>query len=197
MPQPINKNNMTLLKNHISKPEFSLEDIFEKEVHIYSKTIDCNALNMPNYSLKFDEYEVQLNTIINDLKAYNAPCLYWFSAQNHETALKLMEQLNQFREVKSKRTLPAKNNNKNSNIIYVGKRNAGIRNRDNLTNIAGRIAIHFGYYEVDTTQGLQLAYWAKEQLTLNVMVLPIESADYLVILEKLLAKKLNPLCGRH
>lgn len=52
---------MLLLKTHIEKPEFSLEDIFEKEVHVYSKTIDCKTLNKPNYALKIDEYEKQLS----------------------------------------------------------------------------------------------------------------------------------------
>jgi hypothetical protein len=66
-----------------------------------------------------------------------------------------------------------------------------------MSEKAGRIAIHFGYYEIGTTQGLQLAYWAKKNLTLNVMALPKESSDYLDLLEKLLARKLNPLCGKH
>ncbi len=190
---------MPLLKNHISKPEFSFDDLFEREVEIYSKSIDCEKLKYPNYDLTLKEYDEQLNTIILDLNAYNKPCLYWFSTQEFETSSKLINHLNAFRETGKNlnRTLPPKNNNSNSKVIYVGKRNAGLRKRDNLTNVAGRIAIHFGYYEKGSTQGLQLAYWAKDHLTLNVMVLPNEAADYLDIFEKLLAKKLKPLCGRH
>lgn len=190
---------MPLLKNYISKPEFSFDDLFENEVEIYSKSIDCEKLKYPNYNLTLKEYDEQLSSIILDLNAYNKPCLYWFSTQENETSSILMNHLNAFRETGKKlnRTFPAKNRNSNSNIIYVGKRNAGVRRRDNLTNIAGRIAIHLGYYEKGSTQGLQLAYWAKYHLTLNVMVLPIEAADYLDILEKLLAKTLKPLCGRH
>jgi hypothetical protein len=111
---------MPLLKTQIEKPKFSLEDIFEKEVHVYSKTIYCKALNKPNYALTIKEYEKQLNIIIDDLKDFNCPCLYWFSAESPESALILMEQLNQFRSSKHehKRTLPAKNKNKNSNVIY-------------------------------------------------------------------------------
>jgi hypothetical protein len=117
------KTDMPLLKTQIEKPKFSLEDIFEKEVHVYSKTIYCKALNKPNYALTIKEYEKQLNIIIDDLKDFNCPCLYWFSAESPESALILMEQLNQFRSSKHehKRTLPAKNKNKNSNVIYVGK----------------------------------------------------------------------------
>jgi len=125
--------------------------------------------------------------------------LYWFEAKTDDDAHNIVEQLNQFRLRKEvhNRAVPAKNNCKNSNIIYVGKRNAGIRQRDHLTNIAGRIATHFGYYKVNSTQGLQLAYWTNGVLTLNVMVLPDEASEYLLILEKLLAQKLKPLCGRH
>lgn len=190
---------MTLLKHYIDKPIFSLEDFFEKEIQMYSETIECKALKRPDYSLDPLEYDPQLTKIIDDLKEFNTPCLYWFSAQTQDSALFLMEQLNQFKTEKQyhNRTLPAKNQNKNSKVIYVGKRHAGIRKRDNLTNIAGRIAIHFGYYVKGSTQGLQLAYWAKENLILNVMALPTESAIYLDIFEKLLAEKLTPLCGRH
>jgi hypothetical protein len=67
--------------------------------------------------------------------------------------------------------------------------------------------VHFGYYDIPSTQGLQLYHWAKEigaQLKLNVAQFPevipdskIQTKEYLDILEKLYATNLHPLCGKH
>lgn len=42
---------MPLVKDHIPKAKFSFEDLFDKKVEIYSKSIDCTKLKYPNYKL--------------------------------------------------------------------------------------------------------------------------------------------------
>ena len=187
-----------ILKEIIEKPTFSFDDLFEKDVKLHSFEIDCSLLKFPQYEHYFDAYgENQMFNLIESLKEIDKPCLYWFEAENEEKASNLILALNDFRLNNPKnRTIPAKNRNINSKCIYVGIRQAGKR-KDGFTNIAGRMVIHFGYYKVPSTQGLQLVYWAKEKIKLTVMELPSESSIFLNVLEKELAKKLKPLCGRH
>lgn len=154
------------------------------------------------------DYIPNLVSIVEELKKTHSPCIYWFETETIDESKKLFSLIEKYRE-KSKlegRTIPAKNNyfkEKNyvpNKVIYVGKRHEGIRQYDKLTNIAGRIIIHFGYYAKGSTQGLQLANWARNyngKLFLKVLPLPKEAETYLELLEKLLAKKLKPLCGRH
>jgi hypothetical protein len=189
---------ITLIEN-INKLNEAFELILQNEAHLYRTEIDCSKLAEPKYEMRFAEYDIQLQRIKEDLKEYNNPCLYWFSTETTEKASDLIEQLNLYRADKYtiKRKVPVKNNNCNSTIIYVGKSTAGKRKIDNQTKITGRIATHFGYSKHASTQGLQLQYWTKEKITVNILELPSELSDYLEVLEKLLAKKLSPLCGRH
>lgn len=197
-----------LLNELIEKPLFSFDEIFLNEIELLTFNIDCKNLPVPNYSTKKIDYIPNLVSIVEELKKVHKPCLYWFETETIDESKELFSLIEKFRD-RSKlegRTIPAKNNyskGKNyvpSKIIYVGKRFQGIRQYDKLTNIAGRIIIHFGYYAAGSTQGLQLANWAREyngKLFLKILPLPQESEGYLELLEKLLAKKLKPLCGRH
>jgi len=147
---------------------------------------------------------------LNDKKNH---CLYWFSTSNKNDSQKLKMIVEEKRVLLlnqlDKRVLPAKNNNHNSNILYVGVRKKGGRKytiinrkriRDELTNISGRIIQHLGYYVKGTTQGLQLVHWAKNhniKITLNVIEFENLPDEYLYIIEKLFAIKLKPLLGKH
>lgn len=199
---------MAKLKDYISKPLISFEEIFDKDTELFSFNINCINLPKPDYSTDKIDYIPELVAIVEELKKINQPCLYWFESPTVADANILFSILENYREIgkEEKRTIPAKNNihkqkgYEASKVLYVGKRNAGIRKYDRLTNIAGRIIIHFGYYKQGSTQGLQLANWSRVyngNLKLNVLALPNEAEEYLQILEKLLAKKLKPLCGRH
>lgn len=200
------------LENYISKPLISFEEIFNKDTKLFSFDIDCSSLPEADFTTDKIDYVPQLVKIIEILNTLHKPCLYWFEATSNNEAIIINSLLDEFRlnenlkDRRLRRVVPAKNNYHNSNstekskVIYVGKRHEGMRKRDKLTNISGRIAIHFGYYKNGSTQGLQLSHWAKNSrvnLKLNVLELPIESKEYLELLEKLLAKKLKPLCGRH
>jgi NDP-sugar pyrophosphorylase family protein len=196
------------LKEVIEKPKFSFEDLFLFDIEIMTFTIDCKNLPEPNYSNNKIDYIPNLVSIVEELKKIHSPCLYWFETETIEESKEIFSLIENYRE-RSKlegRKIPAKNNYFKENnylpnkIIYVGKRHVGIRKHDQLTNIAGRIIIHFGYYAAGSTQGLQLANWSRKyngKLFLKVLPLPKEADTYLELLEKLLAKKLKPLCGRH
>ena len=98
------------------------------------------------------------------------------------------------------RVIPPKNKNQDSNVLYVGIRRGGVRKRDQLSNLSGRIVQHLGYYERGSTQGLQLVHWCKGldfDINLNVVELENLPNDYLNVVEKILSYHLKPLCGRH
>lgn len=139
--------------------------------------------------------------------------MYWFELESNKKAEELNNLLNDYRQKKDKilnyKTVPATNKNKDSNILYVGIRQGG-GSKDKkdkegnitlgVTNIVGRINQHLGYYHVASTQGLQLYEYAKG-LDFNITIKVIEfvglDTKYLNIIEKLVAKELEPLSGRH
>ncbi|MFC4633661.1 hypothetical protein ACFO3O_07065 [Dokdonia ponticola] len=96
--------------------------------------------------------------------------------------------------------MPATNSNNYDNILYLGVRQGGYRKKDDLTNITGRINQHLGYYKAGTTQGLQLYEYAKGkdfEITLKIIEFDGIEPYLLNVIEKLLAKKMKPLSGRH
>ena len=193
----MNKTETKKLSEIISKPEISFDSIFENNIDILEYEIDCSKLEEPDYKMTDLGYVKSVNPIIRELMQIINPCIYWFEADNESKAEEMIRDLNTFKAKKTGRSIPAKNNNYGGKCLYIGIRQGGTRKKDSFSFIAGRISIHLGYYHVPTTQGLNLAHWAKEKITLKVMVLPKEASIYLNILEKLYAKQLKPLCGRH
>lgn len=189
------------LDQFISKPQSSFEQLFSEEVKHFKMPIDCSKFETPN----FKSDQKNFIDIITQLNVFKKPCLYWFEADDRAAAKHFISSLDAFRAGQEldthRRIVPTVNMNLRSGVdtqvLYVGKRNGGYRKKDGLSNIAGRINIHLGYYKVGTTQGLQLAHWSKHKINLNVLELPDHAAEYLPVLEKLLAQKLKPLCGRH
>ena len=177
-------------------------------------TFNLNELpDHNNYRLDIRQFGKFLK-VFNSLNSKTNDCLYWFSVPLKADAQKLKNEIDKQREPlkqqQDKRVVPAKNNNIDSNILYVGVRKGGCReytiiNRkrvpDELSNIAGRIIQHLGYYIKGTTQGLQLVHWAKMfniQATLNVIEFQhLQNKEYLYIIEKLYAIKLKPILGKH
>jgi|GEM_PF-1972387 len=194
----MNKTETKKLSDIISKPEISFDSIFGNTINILEFNIDCSKLEKPNYNIKSLSYATTILPMIHELMKIEEPCIYWFKGEDELVGQKFLADLNSFREKKTGRNLPAKNNyRRNSNCLYLGIRQGGTRKKDGFSFIAGRISTHLGYYHVPTTQGLNLAYWAKDIITLKVMVLPKEASIYLNVLEKLYAKQLKPLCGKH
>jgi len=143
--------------------------------------------------------------MFSELDAKRRSCLYWFELDDNPCCTSLIEKLNIVRpllkEQENIRIVPVMNKNSNSNILYVGIRRRGWTEKWKLSNISGRIIQHLGYYRVGTTQGLQLAHWAADsdfQIKLNVVEFDKDFPnEYLEALEKIMAHKLKPLCGKH
>lgn len=140
--------------------------------------------------------------VLDSVKKNN--CLYWFELENEKKADELNSLLNSYRlkwKQEGVKKVPTTNRNTKSKIIYVGIRQGGYRKRDDLTNITGRIMQHLGYYKEGATQGLQLYEYARSKdfnITLKVVQFEgLEYSAFLNIIEKLVAEKLRPLCGRH
>src|SRR5690554_3963317 len=189
------------MKSQILKEKFEkLAEKVTKEAEVINfKLKDLPDVN--NYQtdirkqLNFDKIFENLNTKINN-------CIYWFETDTSDNCHSLQVLLNNNREMLNlnARTVPVKNTNINTNVLYVGIRRGGQRKKDKLSNISGRIIIHLGYYDKGSTQGLQLIHWAKNvDCKINLKVVEFEDLpnDYLNTIEKIIAFKLKPMCGKH
>lgn len=189
------------MKNDILKDKF---DQLAEEVINQAETFTFNLKDLPD----INNYQTDIRKDLNFTQIFDAldkkinNCIYWFEAETNHHCNNLQVLLNENRELLSLnfRTVPVKNSNTDSNILYVGIRRGGQRKRDHLSNISGRIAIHLGYYDKGSTQGLQLIHWAKNvDCKIHLKVVEFEDLpnDYLNTIEKILAFKLKPLCGKH
>lgn len=188
--------NSSILKYKFDK--LAQEVINEAEIFTF------NLKDLPD----INNYDTNIRTNINftnifialDKKLNN--CIYWFETKTNDHCNNLQIILNENRESLgiNLRTIPVRNNNTNTNVLYVGIRRGGQRKKDKLSNISGRIAIHLGYYHKGSTQGLQLIHWAKNidcEITLKVVEFEDLPNDYLNTIEKIIAYKLKPMCGKH
>jgi len=188
-----------IIQNKILEEVNYLNKITSKDYPIYQFPIKCSK--MPSFEefdfwtrkdTYFSELFLKLDTLTN-------PCIYWFELENEEFSNEVKATTNLYRSKRNlhNRTIPAKNKNALSKYLYVGIRQGGFRKKDGLSNIAGRIFQHLGYYHIGSTQGLQLVHWSKYDLILNIIELPKEAESYLTILEKLIAMNFKPLLGKH
>ena len=147
----------------------------------------------------------KFSSMFAELDAKRGSCLYWFEVDDNPCCSSLIEKLNIVRPLLrgqgNIRIVPVMNKNSNSNVLYVGIRRKGWTEKWKLSNISGRIIQHLGYYRVGTTQGLQLAHWASDSdLQIKLNVIEFEEYfpnEYLEALEKIMAHRLKPLCGKH
>ena len=100
-----------ILKDIIPKPDISFEDLFEKEVTMYSFDINCKNLPIPDYTYYKIDYVIELCKIVEKLKTIHQPCLYWFEASTIEEANEINQLLNNYRSSEKDilRTVPVKN----------------------------------------------------------------------------------------
>ena len=184
-------------KERIQKQLNIFNSLVESNYPVHTFEIDCSKLQAVG---KF-EFKNRKSGILGDLfttlDKISTPCLYWFECENVEEALNAEIDLNKYRGTNPDRNIPAINSNNDSRYLYVGIRQGGKRKKDGFTHIAGRMYIHFGYYDKGTTQGLQLAYWAKSKIKLSVIELPATAKPYLNIMEKFYAISLRPVIGQH
>lgn len=178
-------------------------DLLAENIISLAKSYSIKLNDLPDVELKIDiRNHSYFKTIFKELDQIKNHCIYWFELDSTESSFVLNNLLNENRKHLNdrNRVVPVKNLNKESNVLYVGIRRGGTRKYDNLSNISGRLIQHLGYYHVGTTQGLQFAHWAKKSNTeINFKVVEFENLPnlYLEMIEKLIAFKLKPLCGKH
>jgi hypothetical protein len=158
-----------------------------------------DAVKVPNILL-------EMRTFFEKLELIKHHSLYYFELKDVDSAQRVKALLDGHRKPKKKqkagyRVVLATNtyDNTNSTILYLGVRR-GAPNKSGLTHLAGRINQHLGYYKNGSTQGLQLHHYARGldfEITLKVYEFQKLDSNYLNVIEKMMAKKLNPLCGRH
>ncbi|OCK42680.1 hypothetical protein BA195_13955 [Tenacibaculum soleae] len=188
-----------MTKNINKNFELLTESILEQ-----SEKYEFNLNQLPNVNefrtdIRQDE---NFKQIFSELNKKESNCIYWFECESIQIATELNNLLDSKRnELKfNQRVVPVINKNIDSKIIYVGIRRGGKRKYDGLTNIAGRIIQHLGYYIKGSTQGLQLVHWTEKKnlnIKLNVIEFKELPNEYLNVVEKLVAYKLKPLCGKH
>ncbi|PJJ07598.1 hypothetical protein CLU83_0783 [Flavobacterium sp. 1] len=197
------------IENEIEKMDSILNEIAQNiyenrnnDSYYHKLQFNSNQLLDHEGYTKFVNSDGELVSIFNDLNCIKENhCLYWFELENEELANNLNLELNKYR-VKNLKTVPPTNNkNKKSKVFYVGIRQGGFTKCNNLTNITGRICQHLGYYDKISTQGLQLFEYARFKnyaITIKVVEFKkFKQTKFLNIIEKLVAQKLKPLCGRH
>ena len=103
----------------------------------------------------------ELFSVLNSKTTY---CLYWFECADEKNAKTLIERLNNKRTdlIRETRNVPPPNSNTDSNFIYVGVRQGGVRKKGSFSNISSRIVQHLGYYKVGSTGALHLFQWAND-----------------------------------
>lgn len=192
-------NELHEIMNFVKNIESIGDEIIKQpKVHRF-ETFDLLEHN--NFNIDIRQVPV-FDEIFEDLNRKKNNCIYWFNLESDECAKEINCLLDINREElnKLRRVVPPKNRNENSKTLYVGIRRGGIRQKDNLTNISGRIIQHLGYYDKGSTQGLQLVHWANQSnktILLNVVELANIPNEYLDAIEKIVAHRLKPLCGKH
>ena len=168
------------------------------------ETISFNTNQLPpinnfNTDIRQNSSFTKMFELLNTKKGF---CIYWFECENEDLATELVtifkDELQNLSA--AERTIPPFSIYSNSKVLYVGVRQGGYRKYDGLTNIAGRIIQHLGYYDKGSTGAIHLAHWAMDksfEVTLNVIELELLEKEYLYIIEKLFALSLKPLFGKH
>ena len=167
----------------------------DKENYKYTciTDIQCNTLPAPLW-LKGTPAPKELDYVWSKLPDNHKPCLYFFEiiAPDTETIL------NKYKEFRGDETLKHRASAAlkkvpplDTSILYVGK----VKD-----DIGGRMVVHFAYYHVGATAGLQLASWANDinlRLNLHVYSFDENMHDFVSPLEQSFARSLTPLIGKH
>lgn len=157
----------------------------------YSFDIDCTTLN--DYNNVDIRQANEYKTIFSELEKLQGPVLYWFEIISQNSPKEIRDTIVAYKNTENKKATPALKTrfDNNSKCLYVGKVKRAFW---------GRVIQYLGFYKVNATQGLQLFYWGKS-INLRVRVHAYEFQPNMVelisIYETELAKKLNPIIGKH
>ena len=168
--------------------------------HVQEYEINCSDLDerfLTENIRDFSEYELMFKKLA---EIEQNPCIYSFELQTNVSPDIIVEKITEFAKNSSKKIPAIKTNYpKDSNFLYVGKVNSCIW---------GRLITHLGFHTLknggnpisSSNHGLQLYFWAKSlSLKIKFKVIPFESdmTDLMEVLERKLAKELNPIIGKH
>lgn len=156
---------------------------------IDEKNLDSKYLDKVNITLDGD-----FSSSFQEMIKYDKyPALYFFEINEliaKQEIINLIKNVNE----KNQLNIPALNKTSdNKGVLYVGK----------VKSCAwGRLIQHLGYHKNRKSHGLQLDYWAKEMKTelkikYTVMYFEEDLADDINVLERILAKSLKPIIGKH
>lgn len=165
--------------------------------------IDNGYRSYTTESLVLDELEdfcsndirqsVMYKKLFDRLLRITGPVVYWFELDESCNKKNIIEKLLWYKDHINERSTPALNKsiNYSSNILYVGK----VKNK-----FYGRLIQHLGYFTNSQTQGLQLYHWLSDEgikLTVHIFEFDENMADLIGVVENRLARKLQPLIGKH
>lgn len=156
--------------------------------------IETDGKNLPDdFKLAFFSHLHQFDQTEGNINDY--PCIYAFELIDKLDCERVLAAFTQLNQEEIQRKLPALNtyHTKDSNYLYVGKVECAVGNR---------LVTHLGYYRQQGNHGLQLAYWMKDlvpSVRIRVHIFRFEKAfkPYISSFEVIMAKKLNPIIGRH
>ncbi len=170
----------------------------------FGKIAETNEFNVKSWEiltehLKEDHLKQDIRDDENfqelfaELQQIKGPVLYWFEIHPLTSSEQIRADFEGYLNSSPARAASAikKNPNLQSRVLYVGKVKK---------NFWGRVIQHLGVASTAATVGLQLLHWTKENplhLKLNALEFAPEMEDYMTILENGLAKKLEPIIGKH
>jgi len=153
--------------------------------------ISCGKLT--DYNNIDIRYSNEYRETFDKIMKIKGPVVYWFEIRSNYKNSEIRNQIIEYAQQANSKSTPAlkKKFDSTSTCLYVGK----------VKKIFwGRIIQHLGFYKVKQTQGLQLFYWAKDinlDLRVHYFEFDKELEDFVDVFEKRLAKRLNPIVGKH
>ena len=124
------------------------------------------------------------------------PVVYLFDVLSEHKTQEVYNIIDTAKNEIPSRTFPStriNNKESESKTLYVGS--------CAKTLICQRLFWHTGYYKVGGTQGLQLCHWTRSftnlMLRVNVLILPYEAQELTAMYEHQIARKMNPIIGKH
>lgn len=181
--------------------EDSIIKLKEAQINLNNNQIKSISIGSEYFNKKFlkDDDVTQLTEDFRVLKTKKNPILYWFELSTSKNNIEIRNKYQEYRESTKNGTLNYRNTssyktkpNYNTKTLYVGKVEKAFW---------GRLVTHLGYNVSKKTAGMQLYHWYNYAeygtIKLNYIEFNTDMKHLIVILEKKLAKQLQPLIGRY
>lgn len=161
-----------------------------KQLHF---SIDETKLNS-DYSDKINIIEhgdfVSMFQTLRDFE--KKPALYFFQINPSIPKTEIVSLIKNAHEIHQLNTPANNSTTDNSGVLYVGK----------VTECFwGRLIEHLGYHKKKKSHGLQIDYWINQlsdpQLSFTVFFFDEKVKNHIGVIERILAKSLKPIIGKH